>query len=397
MLANISQKNEQRKSSKIIPQEWEVKKLKDLTTYVDYRGKTPTKVEQGVFLITARNIKEGFIDYKVSKEYVKVDDYESIMRRGKPKVGDVLITTEAPMGNVAQIDREDIALAQRVIKFRGEKGVLDNTYLKYHLLSNEFQNQLLKRAIGTTVLGIQGKELHNIKIPLPNYREQLKIASILSTWDKAIELKEKLINQKKVQKKGLMQKLLTGEERLPGFKGNWKEVQLDKVVKKTKGKAIKYVKDGKYPAIDMDYLQSGEFKNFSDEAVVFANKSDVLLLWDGSRAGKAFTGVEGSVGSTFVKLECKAINNVFLQKHMEMNELKIQRLREGSGIPHVPKDFLQYYKVCMPNIEEQDAIANVLINMDKNIDLLEKETFELKEQKKGLMQLLLTGKVRVKL
>ncbi|QHS24331.1 hypothetical protein GWK91_16235 [Virgibacillus sp. MSP4-1] len=396
-MANISQKNEQRKSSKIIPQEWEVKKLKDLTTYVDYRGKTPTKVEQGVFLITARNIKEGFIDYKVSKEYVKVDDYESIMRRGKPKVGDVLITTEAPMGNVAQIDREDIALAQRVIKFRGEKGVLDNTYLKYHLLSNEFQNQLLKRAIGTTVLGIQGKELHNIKIPLPNYREQLKIASILSTWDKAIELKEKLINQKKVQKKGLMQKLLTGEERLPGFKGNWKEVQLDKVVKKTKGKAIKYVKDGKYPAIDMDYLQSGEFKNFSDEAVVFANKSDVLLLWDGSRAGKAFTGVEGSVGSTFVKLECKAINNVFLQKHMEMNELKIQRLREGSGIPHVPKDFLQYYKVCMPNIEEQDAIANVLINMDKNIDLLEKETFELKEQKKGLMQLLLTGKVRVKL
>jgi len=193
-----------------------------------------------------------------------------------------------------------------------------------------------------------------------------------------------------------MQRLLTGKVRLPGFKGDWKEVSLDKVVKKTKGQALVYVEGGKYPAIDMDYIETGSFRNYSNDATVIAKKTDVLLLWDGSRAGKAITGVEGSVGSTFVKLECKHINNVFLQKHLEMNEAKIRRLCEGSGIPHVPKDFLHYYKINLPSIEEQKAIAQILDCIDREIEMNEKELNKLKQQKKGLMQLLLTGKVRVK-
>jgi type I restriction enzyme S subunit len=243
--------------------------------------------------------------------------------------------------------------------------------------------------------GINENEYGKLTLPLPPLPEQQKIASILSTWDKAIELKEKLIEQKKQQKKGLMQKLLTGEVRLPGFKGEWKEVKLETVVKKTKGKAIQYVDNGKFPAIDMEYLESGEFKNYSNDATVYANNNDVLLLWDGSRAGMAFTGIEGTVGSTFVKLECINVNNVFLQKHLELNEDRIQKLREGSGIPHVPKDFLSYYKIKLPSIKEQNAIATVLKDTEKTINLLQKEIHLLKQQKKGLMQLLLTGKVRV--
>ena len=102
----------------IIPEDWEVVKIKEATSYVDYRGKTPTKTDNGVFLVTAKNIKQGFIDYQASLEFVSETEYHEIMRRGMPKIGDILITTEAPLGNVAQIDKENIALAQRVIKFR---------------------------------------------------------------------------------------------------------------------------------------------------------------------------------------------------------------------------------------------------------------------------------------
>ncbi|WFA05268.1 restriction endonuclease subunit S [Bacillus sp. HSf4] len=277
----------------------------------------------------------------------------------------------------------------------GTEGKVLNEYLYYLIQSNRFSQNANKSA-GSKMPRADWSYVSEVIFAVPTLEEQQKIASILSTWDKVIELKEKLIEQKKVQKKGLMEKLLTGEVRLPGFDGEWKEVKLAKVVKKIKGKAVEYLEGGKFPAIDMDYLESGTFKNYSNDATVFAEKNDVLLLWDGSRAGMAFTGVEGAVGSTFVKLECKSIHNIFLQKHLEMNEQKIQRLREGSGIPHVPKDFLDYYKVKMPSMEEQKAIAYVLNSMDRDLDLLLKEVTYLKKQKQGLIQLLLTGKVRVK-
>lgn len=114
----------------IIPNDWESFKIKEITSYVDYRGKTPFKTETGIFLVTAKNIKQGFIDYKSSSEFVSELEYKEIMRRGMPQIGDILITTEAPLGNVAQIDKENIALAQRVIKLRGKKNT-NNDFLKY--------------------------------------------------------------------------------------------------------------------------------------------------------------------------------------------------------------------------------------------------------------------------
>ena len=99
-----------------LPKGWEIKKLGEVTSYVDYRGKTPIKSTEGIFLVTAKNVKAGYMDYEISKEYIPYENYEEVMRRGKPQIGDVLITTEAPMGNVASIDREGFALAQRIIK-----------------------------------------------------------------------------------------------------------------------------------------------------------------------------------------------------------------------------------------------------------------------------------------
>lgn len=170
---------------------WEQHKLIDVCDYVDYRGKTPTKTDSGNFLVTAKNIKDGYIDYETSQEYISEDDYEETMHRGKPEIGDVLITTEAPCGNVAQVNKENIALAQRIIKYRGHRNLIANTYLKYYLLSPEFQNILNAKSSGGTVKGIKGSILHQQIIKYPKYEEQVKIGQDLNAINNLITLHQR--------------------------------------------------------------------------------------------------------------------------------------------------------------------------------------------------------------
>lgn len=126
-----------------VPAHWEISGLtKYLGPIIDYRGRTPTKTDDGVFLITARNIKKGSIDYSLSQEFISEDEYSFVMQRGLPEIGDVLFTMEAPLGQVANIDRVDIALAQRIVKFRGLPDVIDNYYLKYWIVGENCQCQL---------------------------------------------------------------------------------------------------------------------------------------------------------------------------------------------------------------------------------------------------------------
>lgn len=161
--------------------------LIEVCNYTDYRGKTPKKEKNGIFLVTAKNIKNGYIDYNCSKEYISPNDFENVMRRGKAKKGDVLFTTEAPCGHVAQVDNEFIALAQRIIKYDSkDKSQLDNAYLKYVLLSKQFQNKLNNASNGSTVRGVKGSILHQLKIPVPLLGEQQKIINILDKFDKLV-------------------------------------------------------------------------------------------------------------------------------------------------------------------------------------------------------------------
>ena len=185
--------------------------LLELCDYVDYRGKTPSKVDAGIFLVTAKNIRKGYIDYDNSKEYISEDDYEEVMHRGKPQIGDVLVTTEAPLGNVAQIDNENIALAQRVIKYRPKDERLNSSYLKYILLGSEFQIRLEKEATGATAKGIKGSKLHRMHIPLPPLSEQQRIVSILDTFEASIQNLEAQLKQREKQYEYYRNKLLTFE------------------------------------------------------------------------------------------------------------------------------------------------------------------------------------------
>jgi type I restriction enzyme S subunit len=160
-----------------------------MESIIDYRGKTPEKTTAGIPLITAKVIKGGRIE--TPSEFIAADAFEEWMRRGIPQAGDVVITTEAPLGEVAQLPKGKVALAQRVITLSGKKGLVDNTFLKYLLLSRPFQEDLEARATGTTVVGIKQSVLRKIDLAFPSFLDQKAIAHILGTLDDKIELNRK--------------------------------------------------------------------------------------------------------------------------------------------------------------------------------------------------------------
>lgn len=157
---------------------------------IDYRGKTPKKVDNGIPLITAKIIKNGRIQ-EVS-EFIAINDYDNWMVRGLPLEGDIVLTTEAPLGEVAQLDARKVALAQRVITLRGKKGILENDYLLYLLQSSFIQNQLDGRASGSTVTGIKQSELREIILRLPPVALQKSISHHLKCLDKKIDLNNQI-------------------------------------------------------------------------------------------------------------------------------------------------------------------------------------------------------------
>ena len=171
--------------------EWQELTLEDsMSTVIDYRGKTPRKTSSGIPLITAKVVKGGRIE--TPDEFIAEEDYAAWMQRGIPECGDVVVTTEAPLGEVAQLGRERVALAQRLICLRGKPGVLHNDFLKFLMQSSGVQEQLHSRATGTTVLGVKQSELRKVVLPLPPMVEQRAIAHILGTLDDKIELNRRM-------------------------------------------------------------------------------------------------------------------------------------------------------------------------------------------------------------
>jgi len=173
------------------PDDWQLLPLeKCMAEIIDYRGKTPNKTSFGIPLITAKIVKGGRINQV--EEYIATEDYDVWMRRGFPKPGDIVITTEAPLGEIAQLDNRKVALAQRLITLRGKSDLLNNDYLKFLMQSSFAQNQLYSRASGTTVQGIKQSELRKITLVIPPLPEQKAIARILSSLDDKIELNREM-------------------------------------------------------------------------------------------------------------------------------------------------------------------------------------------------------------
>ena len=173
--------------------DWKEYKLEDaLECLIDYRGKTPEKTISGIPLITAKIVKKGKIE--TPTEFIAKENYKSWMVRGLPKVGDIVLTTEAPLGEVAQLDNCNVALAQRIVTLRGKKDLLDNDFLLYLLQSDFIQHQLEARSSGSTVKGIKQSELRKIILKFPSLEKQKEIALKIKILDKKIQLNTQ-INQ----------------------------------------------------------------------------------------------------------------------------------------------------------------------------------------------------------
>jgi type I restriction enzyme, S subunit len=195
---------------------WETCDLGNCVKFIDYRGRTPHKTAQGMRLITAKNVKNGFIQL-TPEEFVNPDIYDSWMTRGIPKKGDILFTTEAPLANVAQLDTDEkVVFAQRIIILQPDSTKLDQTFLKYLLVSNPIRQEILSKGTGATVQGIKASLLKKIKIYFPkSLSEQKSIVTkldALATETKKLEeiYKQKLTHLEEL-KKSILKKAFNGE------------------------------------------------------------------------------------------------------------------------------------------------------------------------------------------
>lgn len=180
-------------SSDQFPSHWQLLPLSEaVDALIDYRGKTPRKTSHGIPLITAKIVKGGTI--LPATEFIAEEDYDSWMVRGFPQAGDVVVTTEAPLGEVAQLSDGNVALAQRIVTLRGAEGLLQNDYLRYAMQGAYIQGQLESRATGSTVKGIKQSELRKIILPIPPEHEQHWMAGQLRALDDKIQLNHQ-INQ----------------------------------------------------------------------------------------------------------------------------------------------------------------------------------------------------------
>ena len=147
--------------------DWVIAELNAHVRFVDYRGNTPPKTDEGVRLITAKNVKRGFIQ-REPEEFMDETAYDEWMTRGFPEFGDVLFTTEAPLGNVAQLDTEEkVVVGQRLINFKADAAVIDNEFLKFALLSPSMQEEIQRRGTGATVKGIKASLLKTVPLTFP--------------------------------------------------------------------------------------------------------------------------------------------------------------------------------------------------------------------------------------
>jgi type I restriction enzyme, S subunit len=196
--------------------DWEETTISQYIRFIDYRGRTPEKTESGLRLITAKNVKMGYLQ-ETPKEYVSPDTYDRWMTRGIPRLGDVLFTTEAPLANVAQLDtNEKVVFSQRIIIMQPEASKLDSTFLKYLLLSQPIQKRVHDKGTGATVKGIKARLLKTIKIEFPrSVKEQQQIVTKLDSLHEETQRLESIYQQKlaalEALKKSLLHRAFTGE------------------------------------------------------------------------------------------------------------------------------------------------------------------------------------------
>ena len=377
----------------VIPEDWDLFRIDNILK----RVKNKVEVEEGINYqqIGIRSHAKG-IFHKELVTGESLGNKSVFWIEEDCFIVNIVFAWEQAVSKTTENERGMIA-SHRFPMYQPKDNKVDIDYLLYF-----FKSKRGKHLLGLASPGGAGRnktlgqgEFSELKIPLPSLIEQQKIANILTTWDDSISKQDELIKAKEELKKGLMQKLLSGEVRFEGFDGEWKNKKLLNIAKIKKGKQLNkldLIENAEYPAINGGINPSGYTDTYN------TNENTITISEGGNSCGYVnfITTRFWSGGHCYSLLDVD-MNVYFLYQYLKLNELKIMKLRVGSGLPNIQKGDIENFKINIPSMEEQEKIAEVLSNADKEIGLLKNELQELKEQKKGLMQKLLTGEVRVKI
>ena len=376
---------------KNLPSGWKVVRLGEIGKVINGLTYSPDNVSNnGLLVLRSSNINNNSIVLNNDDVYVK-----GISKFNKTLENDILICvrngSKNLIGKSALITEKykDLAFGAFMAIFRSNY----NLFLIHIFKTNTFFKQV-KNNLGATINSINNGNLLNFKIPLPPLDEQEKIAEILSTWDEAINLTINLIESKKQFKKALMQNLLTAKIRFPQFKGEWKFTKL--------GNLLDYEQPTQYLVSDENYdngfgtpvLTAGKtfILGYTNETKGIFQDNLPVIIFDDFTTATQFVNFPFQVKSSAMK--------ILKQKNTMVNIRLVYEMMQM--INFVASDHKRYWisefqdlEIKLPNLSEQQKIADVLTACDDEINLLNLKLENLKKQKQGLMQKLLSGKVRI--
>ena len=323
-----------------------------------------------------------------------------------------------PQGCIYRQDDYEYAAVPNVFNsFRFVSPDCDTTYYKY-LFESGYLNRQLSQMINSGVrndglLNIYDEDFYGCKVPCPPLEEQKRIAEILECCDRVIRLKRELIEEKKKQKKSLMQKLIDPNSgfRLPGFKGEWISYKISQIAKIESGgtpstSVPEYWDGGIMWCTPSDVTSCSKYLHNTERTITESglNNSSAVLLPVGSivMCSRASVGphaiitVPLATNQAFKSFICsESLNNEFWYYYLDTIVKDFQRLAGGNTFKEVSKYAVENFEVRIPEYREQQAIASVLSSADHELDLLEQDLTQWEQKKKSLMQLLFTGKVKV--
>lgn len=422
----------------VIPEDWEVKtlgKLACINGRIGFRGYTVkdlVRKGEGAIAIGGKHISKNYLDLS-DAEYISWKKYyesPEIM----VKQGDIVLAQRGTLGKSALI-KSDIGPATinpSLVLINKIK--CNNLYLIYNMQSSSVTDYILQINSQTSIPMISQKQIEGIKIAIAKLDcEQAAIATALSDVDSLISALTKKIEKKKAIKQGLMQQLLTGKKRLPGYEKNrepvqtewgaipkdWKTLSIGKCcsIKARIGwqglKKSEYLSSGEYVLVTGTDFLNGRIdwkscvyvskKRYEQDANIQIVKHDILITKDGTIGKVAFLDDVPCLGTLnsgifVVRSHSEELDQCYLSKIFEsfIFDAFLESLVAGSTINHLyQKDFVHFNFPVPPTMSEQTAIANILSDCDSGIAALEEKRDKYKEIKQGMMQQLLTGKIRL--
>lgn len=398
---------------------WIEKKIDELATHVTSgsRGWAEYYADDGDYFIRITNLRRESIRPDLTNlKYVALPSGSSEGQRTRLLAGDVLISITADLGTIGYIEEtfDRPAYINQHIALVRLSGDVDSKFVAYVLASKPYRDKFQKLNDAGAKAGLNLPTIRSLQIPVPPFAEQRRIAEILSTWDQAIETTEKLITKSRDQKKVLMQQILTGRKRLPGFSGEWRTTHLENVVEvdpellssaTPPDFKIKYISLSEVgPGRIADQLPELDFASAPSRARKCVKRGDVLMSTVRPNLcgfAKVCNDDENLVASTgFAVLRARSKTSIDFVLHSLFGESftkQIDSLVAGSNYPAISSSDVKRLLVQIPAFEEQAAISKVLSDAEAAVQLLADNKARLTAEKSSLMQQLLTGKRRVKI